>query len=222
MNYAIVLAGGKGLRIGLDKPKQFIDINNEPMIVTSIKAFNDVNEIDSICVVCLKEYISYLNELVKKYSLNKVNLVVEGGASRQESVFNGLKALKNQGILDSDIVLIHDGARPFVSKEIILNNIKVAKENDAAITVIKSTDSLLMSKTGKVVDSYLDREHVYNCQTPQSFKFSLIFEAHNQARNDGIFDASDDARLVIRMNKKVSLVLGDANNKKITYKEDLQ
>ena len=135
---------------------------------------------------------------------------------------NGLKALKNQGILDSDIVLIHDGARPFVSKEIILNNIKVAKENDAAITVIKSTDSLLMSKTGKVVDSYLDREHIYNCQTPQSFKFSLIFEAHNQARNDGIFDASDDARLVIRMNKNVSLVLGDVNNKKITYKEDLQ
>ena len=79
-----------------------------------------------------------------------------------------------------------------------------------------------MSKSGKIVDSYLDREHVYNCQTPQSFKFSLIFEAHNQARNDGIFDASDDARLVIRMNKNVSLVLGDVNNKKITYKEDLQ
>ena len=221
MNYAIVLAGGKGLRLGLDTPKQFVIIKDEPMIVKTIKAFNNVDEIDAIIVVCLSDYIDHLNGLVKEYSLNKVKAVVAGGATRQQSVFAGLQTLEKLNASNEDVVLIHDGARPYVSKEIILNNIKTAKENDAAITVIKSTDSVLMSKQGKVVDSYLNREEIYNCQTPQSFKFGLILEAHKLAKEEGILDASDDACLVIRMNKKVSIVLGDVNNKKITYKEDL-
>ena len=154
--------------------------------------------------------------------MNKVKAVVAGGATRQQSVFAGLQTLEKLNASNEDVVLIHDGARPYVSKEIILNNIKTAKENDAAITVIKSTDSVLMSKQGKVVDSYLNREEIYNCQTPQSFKYGLILEAHKLAKEEGILDASDDACLVIRMNKKVSIVLGDVNNKKITYKEDLQ
>ena len=221
MNYAIVLAGGKGLRLGLDTPKQFVIIKDEPMIVKTIKAFNNVDEIDAIIVVCLADYINHLNGLVKEYSLNKVKAVVEGGATRQQSVFAGLQSLEKLNASEEDVVLIHDGARPYVSKGIILNNIKTAKENDAAITVIKSTDSVLMSKQGKVVDSYLNREEIYNCQTPQSFKLGLILEAHKLAKEEGILDASDDACLVIRMNKKVSIVLGDVNNKKITYKEDL-
>lgn len=221
MNYAIVLAGGKGVRLGADRPKQFVIIKDEPMIVKTIKAFNSVDEIDEIIVVCLEEYISYLNELVEEYSLNKVKKVVAGGNSRQLSVYAGLEALEKANISKDDIVLIHDGARPFVSKEIILNNIKAAKENDAAITVIKSTDSVLLSKQGEVVDSYLNRDEVYNCQTPQTFKFDLILKAHKKAKEDGVAHASDDASLVIRMNQKVSIVLGDVNNKKITYKEDL-
>ena len=221
MNYAIVLAGGKGVRLGADRPKQFVIIKDEPMIVKTIKAFNSVDEIDEIIVVCLEEYISYLNELVEEYSLNKVKKVVAGGNSRQLSVYAGLEALEKANISKDDIVLIHDGARPFVSKEIILNNIKAAKENDAAITVIKSTDSVLLSKQGEVVDFYLNRDEVYNCQTPQTFKFGLILKAHKKAKEDGVVHASDDASLVIRMNQKVSIVLGDINNKKITYKEDL-
>ena len=221
MNYAIVLAGGKGVRLGADRPKQFVIIKDEPMIVKTIKAFNSVDEIDEIIVVCLEEYISYLNELVEEYSLNKVKKVVDGGNSRQLSVYAGLEALEKANISKDDIVLIHDGARPFVSKEIILNNIKAAKENDAAITVIKSTDSVLLSKQGEVVDFYLNRDEVYNCQTPQTFKFGLILKAHKKAKEDGVVHASDDASLVIRMNQKVSIVLGDINNKKITYKEDL-
>ena len=221
MNYAIVLAGGKGLRLGLDTPKQFVIIKDEPMIVKTIKTFNNVDEIDAIIVVSLSDYIDHLNGLVKEYSLNIVKAVVAGGATRQQSVFAGLQALEKLNASKEDVVLIHDGARPYVSKEIILNNIKTAKENDAAITVIKSTDSVLMSKQGKVVDSYLNREEIYNCQTPQSFKFGLILEAHKLAKEEGILDASDDACLAIRMNKKVSIVLGDVNNKKITYKEDL-
>ena len=221
MNYAIVLAGGKGVRLGADRPKQFVIIKDEPMIVKTIKAFNSVDEIDEIIVVCLEEYISYLNELVEEYSLNKVKKVVAGGNSRQLSVYAGLEALEKANISKDDIVLIHDGARPFVSKEIILNNIKAAKENDAAITVIKSTDSVLLSKQGEVVDFYLNRDEVYNCQTPQTFKFGLILKAHKKAKEDGVVHASDDASLVIRMNQKVSIVLGDVNNKKITYKEDL-
>ena len=222
MNYAVILAGGKGLRIGGKTPKQFIDLNGEPMIVRTIRAFNDVEEIDGICVVCLIDYLNLLNDLVKKYSLNKVKYVCFGGDSRQESVRNSLITLKNNGVKDDDIVLIHDCARPFVSSQIILDNIKECKKSGAIVTAIRSTDSLLISKKGGEVDSYLDRSTVYNCQTPQTFKFSIIYEAHKDATDNKIFDSTDDASLVIRMNKKVSIVLGDSSNKKITYKEDLK
>ena len=220
-NIAIVLAGGQGLRMGSDTPKQFLNIDNLPMIVKTISAFNAVKAIDFILVVCLKDYIPEMEKLVKEYNLNKVRYIVEGGSTRQESVFKGLTKLKQEKVDGGDIVLIHDGARPFVSEKIILDNIEACDKHYAVNTVIKVTDSVLISKDGEYVNRYLDRDELYRCQTPQTFRLDIIYGAHEDAIKDGIVNATDDASLLIRFNKPVHLVLGDPSNKKITNPQDL-
>ena len=221
MNYAIILAGGKGLRTGTKTPKQFLNIEkNTPMIVKTIKAFNSTKEVDAICVVCLDKYISKVNSFVEKFKLKKVQLVVKGGSTRQQSVFAGLNALKDAGAKENDIVLIHDCARPFVSKRIILDNIKQCEKYNAVITAIQSTDSVFISTDNHKVGKYLERKELYNCQTPQTFKFRLIYLAHQTAKSNGIKDATDDAMLVMRIGGIVRIVEGEASNKKVTFKED--
>lgn len=222
MNIAIVLAGGKGLRMGYSIPKQFLLINDKPMIVQTLEAFNQCQYIDAICLVCLEEYVEEAKSLIKEYGLNKVTYVINGGATRQESVFEGLKALKENGANDDDVVLIHDGARPFVSEKIILDNIRACRQYGSVCTVVKTTDSILISKDGNLVDDYLNRNELYNCQTPQTFKFKVIYDAHTKAYKKGINDATDDCVLVKKMNKYVYLVEGERTNLKITNPEDLK
>ena len=123
---------------------------------------------------------------------------------------------------DDDIVLIHDCARPLISQKIILDNIKGCQEYGAVDTVIKATDTIVRSVDEQKISDIPLRKELYQGQTPQTFKFSIIYEAHKDATDNKIFDSTDDASLVIRMNKKVSIVLGDSSNKKITYKEDLK
>ena len=222
MNLAIVLAGGKGLRMGYSIPKQFLLINDKPMIVQTLDAFNQCQYIDAICLVCLEEYKDEAKSLIEEYNLNKVKYIVNGGATRQESVYEGLKAFKENGADDEDVILIHDGARPFVSEEIILNNIRACRQYGSVCTVVKTTDSILISKDGNLVDDYLNRNELYNCQTPQTFKFKVILEAHTKANKKGINDATDDCVLVKRLNKYVYLVEGERTNIKITNPEDLK
>ena len=219
MNIAIILAGGKGTRMNLDTPKQYVLINNKPLIVHTIEAFNSVNEIDAIYLTCLKETKEYMLRLVNEYNLNKVKRIVDGGNTRQESVFNALKAIKDDKVDENSVVLIHDGARLNVSQRIILDNIKAASEFDACVTAVKATDSLFICNPNFGKLEYLNRDEVYQAQTPQSFKFSLIYNAHLDAFNSGITSATDDACLV--KNKAIKVVLGDDKNIKVTTKSDL-
>ena len=220
MNFAIILAGGKGLRTGFSTPKQFLEIDNIPMIARTIKAFNDAPEIDEICVVCVPEFVAKMNKIANEFYLNKVKCITQGGDTRQASVFAGLKAIKDNAKED-DIVLIHDGARPFVDRKIILDNLDAVSKTGAVVTAIRTKDSILVSLDGKEVYGYMDRSQLFNVQTPQTFKFGIIYHAHESAVKDEINDATDDACLVVREGKKVVVVEGNPNNNKITYKEDL-
>lgn len=221
MNVAIVLAGGKGTRMeGADRPKQFTEVCGKPIIVHTLESFNSHSEIHAIVVVCLKEWQENIKSLIEKYNIHKIKWIVEGGATRQESVYNGLKVLEKE-IEAEDVVLIHDGARPLVSHGIITDNILGAREFGAVNTVIPSTDTVLKSGDGRIISEVPARKELFMVQTPQSFKYSIIYKAHNFARTNTVEDATDDCQLVFNLGREVHLVQGHRQNIKVTTKEDL-
>ena len=220
-NIALITAAGKGTRLqGFGLPKQFLRINGKPMLVYCAETFNKCELIDGILIITSKEYIEEVDRLCRQYNINKLIAVVEGGQTRQQSVFNGLMALKEHGVTDDDIVLIHDAARPLIDESIIRDNIDACLKYDAVETVIPASDTIIRSKEGQIVDEIPNRDGLYQVQTPQTFKYKLIFDAHR--RFEHLKLATDDAQLVHNMGKPVHLVEGSIKNLKITTIEDLQ
>jgi len=221
MNIAVILAGGTGSRMGIvDKPKQFIDIYGKPIIVYTLETFDNHTEIDSIAVVCLKEWVDDLKILLRKYEINKVRWIVDGGQTRQESIYNAINALSNE-CKDDDILIIHDSVRPLVSHKIISNNISKAKEFGAVDTVVPSADTIVRSIDESTIEEVPTRSELYIGQTPQSFKYSLIKEAHENAIKNNNLNSTDDCQLVLGIGQKVHLVMGEKLNFKITSFDDL-
>ena len=219
-NIALITAAGKGTRLeGVGIPKQFLRVRGKPILIYSAESFNNNDEIDEIYIITSKEYIEEVGRLCRQYNISKFKEVVEGGQTRQESVFNGLKAIKSHEVDDNDIILIHDGARPLIDSLTIDNNIKACKEFEAVETVILVTDTIIKSHNGQIIDEIADRNELFQVQTPQTFKFKLIFEAHK--RFESLKLATDDAQLVHNMGKPVHLVEGNKKNLKITTIEDL-
>ena len=222
MNIALIVAAGTGSRMsGVDKPKQFLLVNNKPLMIYTIEAFQMHDGIDAIVVVTGEGYEEQVKDWCKEYGLNKVQAVVLGGDSRQGSVYNGLQAIKKMGAKSDDIILIQDAARPLISKEIISKNIEACSEFDAVDTVIKANDTIISSKSGETINDIPNRSELYQSQTPQTFKFGLIYEAHENAKAGKIPNVTDDAKLVISMGKEVRLVEGNKQNFKVTTPDDL-
>ena len=221
MNIAVILAGGSGTRIGaIDTPKQFIDIYGKPLIVHTIESFDVNPNIDYILVACKEEWIEDLTIWTRQYGLNKVKWIINGGSTRQESVLNSIKKLKDE-CSEDDVLVIHDAARPLISQRIINENIEGAKKYGAVDTVIPTTDTIIKSVDSITINSVPIRKELYLGQTPQSFKYSIISEAHERALKDSTLDATDDCQLVLKQGKEVYLVEGDKLNFKVTTFEDL-
>lgn len=223
MNVALVVAAGNGSRMkNLDIPKQFLLINEKPLFIYSIEAFERNNNIDAIIVVTSQDYLEQVKKWCDQFKLNKVKDVVVGGTSRQQSVYHGLLRIKQLSANpDSDIVLIHDAARPLVSQDIIDSNILASQKYDAVATAINANDTIIRSKDGQIIEDVPLRKELYQSQTPQSFKLSLILKAHESAKNNELNEATDDAQLVLATGEKVHLVKGEKTNFKITTADDL-
>lgn len=222
MNIALILAAGSGSRMGnADKPKQFLPIYGKPLMIHTIEAFEVHDGVDAVVIVTNNEYIDQVKVWCKQYDLIKVKAVVAGGNSRQISVYNGLTAVKALSKGKDDIVLIHDAARPLISQTIISNNIEACKKYDAVDTVIKASDTIVRSLDEQTINDIPVRSELYQGQTPQTFKLSLILEAHEKAKNGELPNVTDDARLVLSLGKKVHLVEGSKQNFKITTFDDL-
>lgn len=222
VNYALILAAGSGKRMGkTEKPKQFLLVNNKPLLCYSIETFQNNENISEIVVVTSKEYIREVQTLVNENKFDKVKYIVKGGESRQESVYNGLKALKDNNAQDDDVILIHDAARPLVSQDIINRNIKASQNYPAIETAIKAIDTVIEANEDNLLIRVPDRANVYQVQTPQTFKFSLIYKAHQMT--NGKTNATDDAQLVYKyLNQDVYIVEGERKNFKVTTIEDLE
>lgn len=222
MNIALILAAGSGTRMGnTSKPKQFLEIYNKPLIVHTIEAFELHDQIDGILVVTNGSYVDQVKIWCKQYDLSKVRYVVAGGSSRRISVYNGLKQLKEAGIQDDDLVLIHDAARPLISQSIISENIVSGLKYGAVDTVIPSSDTIIRSIDKETIVEIQKRSEQYQGQTPQTFKFGIIVKAHEEAiRNDNT-ETTDDCRLVFNTGVPIHLVNGSKLNFKITTFDDL-
>ncbi len=222
MNIALILAAGSGTRMGnTNKPKQFLSIYNKPLIVHTIEAFEMHDDIDMILIVTNDTYIDDVKIWCKQYDLTKVQYIVAGGSSRQESVYNGLKKLEKIGTKDDDIILIHDAARPLISQTIITDNIESCKKYHAVDTVIPSSDTIIRSVDKETICEIQKRSEQYQGQTPQSFTFKVINDAHEYAKSINNTETTDDCRLVLNMGKEVHLVNGSKLNFKITTFDDL-
>ena len=222
MNVALILAAGTGSRMGnADKPKQFLPIYGKPLMIHTIEAFEMHDDIEKIVVVTSEGYEDQVKVWCKQYDLGKVKAVVHGSDSRQGSVYNGLQAIKELGVNGDDIIVIHDAARPLISQNIITNNIEACKKYDAVDTVIKATDTIVASSDNERITNIPNRSELYQGQTPQTFKFALISEAHEKAKSGQIPNVTDDTKLVISMGKDVHLVEGSKQNFKITTFDDL-
>ena len=214
MNIALIVFGGKGERISSQVPKQFIKINGKDLVGYTIETFERHPLIDSIVLVAPKDYLTYTQNMVLTSRFYKVVNVIAGGENRQESVRNGLNAIKCK---DNDNILIHDGDRPLVGDRLITLCLRELENCDALIPVIKNDDALKeVSNSGR---RYTKDNIVYDIQTPQCFKYKLIKDAHNKLKNDSF---SDDASLIEAIGGEVKLVPGHEYNFKVTTDQDLE
>jgi 2-C-methyl-D-erythritol 4-phosphate cytidylyltransferase len=214
---AIIVAAGKGLRFMEGARKQFFSLAGKPVLCHTLDKFEASPAVHSIILVVGQDEKDYcLKEIVEKYRYSKVSQIVGGGKRRQDSVKNGIDALSP----DAGIVVIHDGVRPFVTDEMIEKSVHSAMEVGASVTAVPVKDTIKLSGPDGMVSKTLERDALWQVQTPQAFQVGLIKDAYQKAARDG-FTGTDDASLVERLGLKVHLLPGSYSNIKITTPEDL-
>ena len=214
MDYVVVIpAAGQGKRMRAGKNKQFIQLAGLPVIVHTLLVFEQDHHCLDIVLVVNEDEQADMRALVDEYGLTKVKNIVIGGSERQHSVRNGLK------VVTHDVVLIHDGARPFIEQALIHTLVKEATESGAAIVAVPVKDTI-KKVTGNVVDETTDRSSLWAVQTPQAFRLSTIKQAHHFAKEEGYL-GTDDASLVEWNGGRVTIVEGNYENIKLTTPEDL-
>lgn len=214
---ALVAAAGQGKRMGAQCNKQFLAIGARPVLAWTLQVFQACPMVDQIIVIASPGEEEYCRqEVIAKYNLNKVKQVVTGGLERQDSIYNGLQALSD----GPEIIVIHDGARPLVTLDLIDQSITEARNHGAAIVAVKAKDTIKQGDQQEMVDKTLNRALLWQVQTPQTFRYPVIMEAYQNALNSGLA-GTDDASLVEALGNPVKLVQGSYENLKITTPEDL-
>lgn len=222
MNIAVIFAGGVGSRMNSkEKPKQFLEMYNKPIIIHTIEYFENHPMIDAIAVVCVEDWIPYFEKLLFKYRIEKVKKIVPGGATGQLSIYNGLCAAKEIAGDEKSVVLIHDGVRPLINEQIITDNIESVKKNGSAITTAVVKETILVVNEGtSTIDYVPSRKNSRVARAPQSFWLDEILEAHNKSLADGITDCIDSCTMMQQYGHDLFLVDGPGENIKITTPED--
>ena len=219
MNTALIFAGGTGKRMNTEaKPKQFLELNGKPIIIHTLENFENHPQVDNIIVVCLEGWIKELQAEIKKYRITKVSQIVAGGKTGHDSIYIGLKALENSVEMD-EIVLIHDGVRPLITKNLITENIEAVKKYGTAITAEMAKESVIISENGIDVDSVPLRSKMYVSKAPQSFRLEWILQYYEKAQKDN-FKAIDSSHLLSHYGAKMHIVKSTKNNIKITEPAD--
>lgn len=219
-NIALIIAGGSGSRMHQDIPKQFLTVNERPVIIYTLEAFEKHPEIDAIAVVCIEGWEPLLKAYASQFNITKLKYIIPGGKNGQDSIRNGVFELEKH-FAANDLVLIHDAIRPMVSAEIISDNIRIAREYGNAITVIPCAEAMMQTEDGLVSTGSYPRDHLKRTQTPQAFRIGDICDLHRRALAAGITNSVASCTLMIEMGKQVYFSAGSEKNIKLTTVEDI-
>lgn len=220
MNIAMIIAGGSGSRMHQDIPKQFLTVNEKPVIIYTLEVFQRHPAIDEVVVVCIEGWEQVLWAYVKQFNLTKVSAIVKGGDCGQNSIYRGLEEIGREHKPD-DIVLVHDAIRPMVSEEIISDCIGKTVEYGSAIACIPCAEVMLVTENQKNSGQVFDRDHLKRTQTPQGFRLGKLKELHERALAQGITDSTASCMLAIQMGEEVYFSKGSEKNLKLTTVEDI-
>ncbi|HEO5321853.1 TPA: 2-C-methyl-D-erythritol 4-phosphate cytidylyltransferase [Streptococcus agalactiae] len=220
MNIGVIFAGGVGRRMNTKgKPKQFLEVHGKPIIVHTVDIFQNTEAIDAVVVVCVSDWLDYMNNLVERFNLTKVKAVVAGGETGQMSIFKGLEAAE-QLATDDAVVLIHDGVRPLINEEVINANIQSVKETGSAVTSVRAKETVVLVNDSSKISEVVDRTRSFIAKAPQSFYLSDILSVERDAISKGITDAIDSSTLMGMYNRELTIVEGPYENIKITTPDD--
>ncbi|MBQ8680491.1 MAG: 2-C-methyl-D-erythritol 4-phosphate cytidylyltransferase [Treponema sp.] len=220
MNIALIIAGGVGNRMGQDIPKQFLTVNEKPVIIYTLETFQNHNEIDVIAVVCLSGWETVLQSYANQFNITKLKYIISGGDCGQASIRNGVYELEKH-FAEDDIVLIHDAIRPMVSGEIISDCLEKTKLLGNAITCIPCAEAMLQTTDGKTSCGSYPRDNLKRTQTPQGFHLKDICNLHREALKKGITNSVASCTLMIELGKQVHFSKGSEKNIKLTTIEDI-
>ena len=213
---AVIVAAGKGKRMGTEISKQFLPLRGKEILTHTVEKFEAAKHIRDIILVTGQDSLQDVRDMVQEYNWKKVVSVVAGGKERQDSVWNGLQAVS----ADTEIVLIHDGVRPFVTEEILNDSIETAMEMGGCVAGVPAKDTIKVCSEENIAVATPDRSTLWQIQTPQTFRKELILQAYAQAKEDG-FTGTDDASLAEHSGYPVKVIMGSYRNIKITTREDL-
>lgn len=223
MNIAVLTAGGVGTRTHQDIPKQFITVDNKPIIIYTLEAFQNHPNIDEIYVSCLEGWSMVLEAYARQFNITKLKKIVLGGETGQESIYNGLKAIYEDHENTNDIVVvIHDGNRPMVSQDVITDNLVKQEKYGSAVTAIPTTEVVFVSEDGVSSDRVLKREELWRTQTPHSYMFDKLWNVHCQALRDGVKNMAASCSLMQKYGYMTYFSKGSEKNLKITTVEDIE
>ncbi len=223
MNTAIIIAGGSGHRMGQDIPKQFINVNDKPIIIYTLEGFQRHHQIDAIEVVCLDGWHDVLQAYAKQFNITKLQWIVSGGKTGQESIRNGVFHLEDQCAPD-DIVIIHDGIRPLVDETVLTDVIDKCRQYGNAVTSLPYNEQIFVVDDEISTVQYIPRETLRRVSTPQAYKFELIDKAYHRAFEEeiGIYGSSYANTMMVELGERLYFAAGSDKNIKLTTKDDLE
>lgn len=222
MNIAILTAGGVGARTHQDLPKQFINVDNKPIIIYTLEAFQQHPNIDEIYVACLEGWNMVLDAYAKQFNITKLKRIVIGGATGQGSIYNAMNAIREDHGESDIVVMIHDGNRPMVSQDIITDSLVKQRIYGSAVTAIPTTEVVFVSKDGKESNAALNREELWRTQTPHTYAFKELWDVHCRALEDGITNTAASCSLMQKYGYTTYFSKGSEKNIKITTVEDIE
>ncbi|MBQ3109824.1 MAG: 2-C-methyl-D-erythritol 4-phosphate cytidylyltransferase [Clostridia bacterium] len=221
MNIALIIAGGVGNRMGQDIPKQFLNVNDKPVIVYTMERFQNCDEIDVIAVVCIEGWETMLQAYANQFGIAKLKHIIPGGENGQGSIRNGIEELSKH-YNEGDIVLIHDAIRPMVSGKIISDCIASVKEYGSAIVTIPCQEAMLETTDGKSTNKSYPRDNLKRTQTPQGFFLGDIAQAHKEALEKGITNSVASCTMMVELGKTIYFSPGSEKNIKLTTVDDIE
>ena len=221
MNIALIIAGGRGMRMGQEIPKQFLTVADKPVIAYTLEAFQKHPDVDAIAVVCVEGWDSILAAYARQYGITKLRHISPGGANGQGSIRNGVFELEKHYSPD-DLVLVHDAIRPMVSQDIISGCIATAREHGSAIVTIPCQEAMLETEDQISTHSTYPREKLKRTQTPQGFALGRLADAHRRALERGITNSVASCTLMVELGETIYFCAGSEKNIKLTTPDDME